>query len=304
MAETVIGPGVTVVVPTLNRGAYLLDTVRDLLAQAHRPLEILLVDQSDAVSPELEALVVAHPDIVSHRRVTFRGLPIARNYGWQMARHELIVYVDDDIRCAPGFVAAYAGALMETGIGMCGGSIDEPANGGSRRIPAYNRWIAFPEGGFAFDGVSRVDHVKGCNFGGHREAFRAIGGFDERLNVGAALHEETDAALRATAAGRAVRYDGALRLTHLAAGTGGTRQLDYRRYVFALAHNRSVMVRRHSRWYQWPVGLAWSGKLIAAYTLHARAPRIILDGLRGMVQGWRVGGRPPVCTRFEAEGVA
>ena len=38
--------GISVVVPTLNRGSYLIDTLHDLLAQDYRPIEILVVDQS------------------------------------------------------------------------------------------------------------------------------------------------------------------------------------------------------------------------------------------------------------------
>src|ERR1700729_3710640 len=49
--------GVSVVVPTLNRGPFLIDTLHDLLAQKHRPLEILVVDQSREENPVLLGLV-------------------------------------------------------------------------------------------------------------------------------------------------------------------------------------------------------------------------------------------------------
>lgn len=297
-------PGVTVVVPTLNRGSYLLDTVSDLLAQTHRPLEILMVDQSDTVSPELEALVADHPDTISHHRVTFRGLPIARNYGWQMARYQLIVYVDDDIRCESELVSAHVRTLSEPGVGLSAGGIDEawvkepiPARPG-----AYDRWRAVAQRGFNARGERDVQHVPGGNFCARREVLVTVGGVDERLSVGAALFEETDLALRAAAKGYRTCFNGGARLTHLAASGGGTRQPDVRHYMFALSHNRSIMVRRHSRWYQWPVGLAWSGKLMTAYTLHYRDPRILIAGLRGMARGWRAGGKPPLCTRFAPDG--
>jgi GT2 family glycosyltransferase len=306
MAETVAAPGVTVVVPTLNRGAYLLDTVRDLLAQHHRPLEILIVDQSDTVAPELEALAAQYPDIISHHRVTFRGLPIARNFGWQVARHEIIVYVDDDIRCGPTFVSEHVRTLVDPKVLMSAGGIDEanhpePSRG---ETGGYNRWLAQATRGFHARGERNVLHAPGGNFASRRSALREASGVDEQLSVGAALFEETDLALRLAALGGRIRFNGAARLTHLAAGSGGTRQPDYRSYVFALAHNRSVMVRRHSRWYQWPLGLAWSAKLIVAYTRHARDPRIVAEGLRGMAIGWAVGGNAPLCTRFEPEVAA
>lgn len=295
-------PGVTVVVPTLNRGEYLLDTVRDLLAQEHRPLEILIVDQSETVSPELEELVSANPEIISHHRVTFRGLPMARNYAWQKARHDLIVYVDDDIRCGTNLVSEHVRSLCEPGVGMSAGGIDEVRGEDlPTQTGVYDRWRVLAARGFNADGEFDVEHMPGGNFGAQRDVLSMVGGLDERLGAGSALLEETELALRVTARGWRIPFIGTARLTHLAAGGGGTRQPNWRRYVHALSHNRSILIRRHSRWYQWPIALAWSGKLVVAYTFHARDPRLILDGVRGAIQGWRAGGLPPLCTRFETD---
>jgi GT2 family glycosyltransferase len=233
--------------------------------------------------------------------VTFRGLPTARNYGWQLARHDLIVYVDDDIRCGRELAGGYSAALEGDRADICGGGIDGHSESDRDCPGSYKRWIAVPETGFASTATRPVDHARGCNFSATREVLRQVGGFDERFNIGAALHEETDLMLRAGKAGYAIMFDGGLRLMHLAARAGGTRQRDVRFYVYAFAHNRSIMVRRHSRWYQWPVGLAWSGKLIAAYTWSERNPMVVAAGVRGVIRGWIQGGKPPRCTRFEPE---
>jgi len=99
--------GISVVVPTLNRGPYLIDTLHDLLAQDYRPLEILVVDQSCGEDAKLLELVLTHCDLISYHKVSFRGLPVARNYGWQHAKYEAVVFVDDDIRCGPSLVAEH-----------------------------------------------------------------------------------------------------------------------------------------------------------------------------------------------------
>jgi GT2 family glycosyltransferase len=143
-----------------------------------------------------------------------------------------------------------------------------------------------------------VDHVKGCNFGLSRGLAVGLGGFDEQLNVGAALHEETEFMLRARTHGTRIIYDGGIRLTHLAASAGGTRQRSIGQYVYALSHNRSVMTRRHSRWYQWPIAMAYSMKLISSYAVSYRQPRVVGLGLRGLRAGWRAGGAPPQVTMF------
>src|SRR5690606_21472085 len=93
---------------------------------------------------DLEAEVTAHPDVISHHRVNFKGLPIARNYGWQLARHELIVYVDDDIRCGPELVAEHLRTLREPGVGLSAGGIDEARveEAAPARIGVYDSWLA------------------------------------------------------------------------------------------------------------------------------------------------------------------
>src|SRR5208282_5166662 len=118
-------PGATVIVPTLNRGRYLIDTLHDLLAQEYRPLEILVVDQSSEEASALRDLVLKHPDLISYHKVHFRGLPLARNYGWQQAKYEAIVFMDDDIRCGPDLVSEHLRGLTLPNTGMVAGGIDE-----------------------------------------------------------------------------------------------------------------------------------------------------------------------------------
>src|SRR5258708_6936290 len=100
--------GVTVVVGTLQRGNYLLDCVRDLLGQTHRPLEIMIVDQSPGSNPathkQLQCLLAAHPELITYASASPMGIPAVRNYGCRHARYEAILFVDDDIRCGPELV--------------------------------------------------------------------------------------------------------------------------------------------------------------------------------------------------------
>jgi GT2 family glycosyltransferase len=69
-ALELLDTGATVVVPTLNRGNVLIDCLRDLLQQHRRPLEILVVDQSDGPSPEMQELAERRELPVFH---PFRG---------------------------------------------------------------------------------------------------------------------------------------------------------------------------------------------------------------------------------------
>ena len=296
------GQGVTVIVPTLNRGAHVADCIRDLAAQDHRPLEILIVDQSPAPSGTLVGLASAHGDLISYHKVPFRGLPEARNYGAQCARYDAIIFVDDDIRCGPSLVQEHLRTLRLPGVGIVAGGIDEVHDHCGKRMRAgtFRRWTASPLRGFSSREEHDAQHAQGANFSVWRQVLAAAGGFDERLNVGAALYEELELCLRVRKAGFRVYFKGAARLTHLAAGDGGCRVKDLSSYVYGLAHNRAILIRRHVPVYFWPTAVARLALLVLSYAAHYRASKAIATGLQGFAQGWRAAPLPVKCTRFDA----
>ena len=296
----------TVVVPTLNRGGVLRDCLADLVVQRHRPLEVLVVDQSETLGEDVAELIARHADVITYRRVAFRGLPLARNYGWQRARHEAIVFVDDDIRCGPVLASEHLRALDLPGVGLVAGGIDTPGRAADLRSRpgAYRRWTASPLRGFAATGEGDADHAAGCNFSAWRPALAAAGGLDEALGRGAALYEETDLCLRVRRAGFRVYFNGQARLTHLVAPGGGCRVDGVADYVRALAHNRGVMIRRHGRWFHAPVALGRLAALGLAYARHYHVPRALGGCVAGGLRGLRAGGRPPSCTNFSEGGGA
>ena len=295
--------GISVVVPTLNRGRILLDCLTDLVAQRHRPLEILVVDQSPATPPDVAAMVEQHPDLISYHRVSFRGLPQARNYGWQQARYEAIVYVDDDIRCGPEFVTEHVRALQFPGVGVVAGGIDEAHKPPDIALPVggFCRWTAISTRGFAARGQCEVEHAPGGNFSVLRQVISSVGGFDEFLNVGAALCEELEFCLRVRRAGYRIYFNGAARLTHLAATNGGCRVTNVREHVYALMHNQSLVIRRHLGRFKMPVAMVRLGLIGLAFARHYRSPSLLVDALRGSWSGLCDGGKVPLCTLVVAE---
>jgi GT2 family glycosyltransferase len=291
--------GVTVVLATLERGDYLLNTVSDLLAQTHRPLEILIIDQSRETNPKLKSLVTAHPDLISYHQKKPLGIAGARNCGWQLARHEAILFTDDDIRCGPDLVFHHVRTLCLPQVGLVAGGIDELGKAADREPTGrFNFWTATPHRGFACTDVFEVDHVPGGNFSTWRAALSAAGGIDENLSIGAGLYEETEFSLRIKRAGFLVLFNGQARLLHLAAATGGCRVKDMRKYVWGLGHNRAILIRRHLRWFQMPTALARLAGLAAAYAWHYRDVFLVSICARSFTFGWRSAANPPVCSRY------
>lgn len=281
--------GVTVVIPTLNRGDYLEDCLQDLLAQDHRPLEILVVDQSESVPDAVQAIVDEHVEIISYHRVTFRGLPLARNYGWQNARYDAIVYVDDDIRCPTNLVTEHLRALQLENVGAVAGRIAERGRtvDPTMRAGTFNYWTATPDRVFSQDGEYDVDSVAGCNFSTWRHVAQEVGGIEEALNVGAALYEETEYSLRVKQAGYRIYYNDKAYLDHLVSPTGGCRVDQVKPYVWALAHNRMIVIRRNLKWYQQPVAFAEVMRLGLAYAVHYRQPGAVGQAITGSFAGLR-----------------
>jgi phosphatidylinositol alpha-1,6-mannosyltransferase len=296
--------GVTVVVPTLNRGPYLIDTVQDLLAQAHTPLEILIVDQSTEEVHALRSLAHAHSDVISYHKVLFHGLPLARNYGWQQAKYEAILFVDDDIRCGPDLVSEHLRGLTQPNVGMVAGGIDEPTFGrGSSQPGHFSSWTATPSRGFESTGECRVSHVPGGNFSAWRSVLQRAGGFDEALAPGAALYEETELCLRVRKSGFDILFRGSARLQHLAAGNGGCRVPDLPKYISSLAHNRAILIRRNLRWFQVPVACLRLLLLFASYAAHYRNLAILQPAIAGFTTGLRAAKQPPICSQYKSAAV-
>lgn len=286
--------------PTLNRGAYLIDTLKDLLAQEHRPLQILVVDQSSEEIPALRDLARA-TDLVSYHKVHFRGLPLARNYGWQHAKYEAIVFVDDDIRCGPQLVSEHLRSLIQLNVGIVAGGIDEESSSGTGSQPGqFNTWTATPVRSFGDSGQCVVQHVAGCNFSSWRSVLLAASGFDEALATGAAIYEETEFCLRARKLGCDILFNGAARIQHLAAQSGGCRVPDLPKYIGCLAHNRAILIRRNLRWFQIPVASVRLFLLFVSYAAKYRAFDVFRPGIAGFKSGMQAAKQPPVCSDYRS----
>lgn len=113
MAESVVANLVSTVIPVYNRPAMLRQAVDSVLAQTHRPVEILISDDgSTDDTPQLaQQLVRDHPDIVRYVRNSNRGPGPAREAGRQLARGEFIQYLDSDDRLLPDKFAHQVAAL-------------------------------------------------------------------------------------------------------------------------------------------------------------------------------------------------
>jgi GT2 family glycosyltransferase len=104
---------VSVIIPTKNRAADLNETVESLLQQTVQPLELIIIDQS--ATPEIQRQIekrhaespVRFSKAQSLQYVwdtTLRGVNQARNRAMELAKGEILLFLDDDVCLEPNFV--------------------------------------------------------------------------------------------------------------------------------------------------------------------------------------------------------
>ena len=110
-----MSPLVSVIVPAYNAGPWIGEAVRSVLAQTHRDLELIVVN--DGSTDDTMAQVLAFDDarvrIVDQANA---GVSAARNMGLAMAKGDLICFMDGDDAMLPDNIAIKSRGLEEHGV--------------------------------------------------------------------------------------------------------------------------------------------------------------------------------------------
>ena len=171
---------VTVVVPTRDRPEQLARCVGSVRAAMRDGDELIVVDSASVRADEVRAAAAPCADRV--RRAERPGVDRARNLGWRNAKHELILFTDDDVVVDSGWVAGFAAAAEEDqAAGFFTGRIEvPPGEPFPRRDIALKRDLE-PA---VYDRSSVVNLGHGASMACRREVLEAIGGWDEALGAG------------------------------------------------------------------------------------------------------------------------
>jgi glycosyltransferase involved in cell wall biosynthesis len=105
------GPLVSVVIPTRDRRDLLARTLRTVLWQSHRDLEVIVVDEASTDGTADAVAAEPDPRVRLLRHEEPKGVAAARNTGIEHARGELVAFVDDDDLWAPEKLAQQVAAL-------------------------------------------------------------------------------------------------------------------------------------------------------------------------------------------------
>ncbi|MDE1889744.1 MAG: glycosyltransferase family 2 protein [Planctomycetota bacterium] len=113
----------SIIIPTYNRGKLLYDTLKNLLGHLPADVEIIVVDQSEEVHPDILEIIKSHSNVIHYYKIYVKGLPHARNYGLKRAIGEIVIFCDDDVITTRNFIQNHLRNYEEKDIGGVGGRI-------------------------------------------------------------------------------------------------------------------------------------------------------------------------------------
>lgn len=209
---------ISCIIPTFNRRQVLVRTVQMLLNQTVPAHDIVVVDQSTEIPPEVASrLLQWHREKkILWVRQEEPNASMARSRGVMESSGDIIVFLDDDIEVAADFIASYQRAFAEPEILAVSGQVLE---GNRETISTLDPRAADPEIGWLFckrnyDKPMIGNFVMAGNMGVRRTDLLAIGGMDERFMRGA-FREESDFGLRWGESGRVIHFRPEVSLYHL-----------------------------------------------------------------------------------------
>jgi GT2 family glycosyltransferase len=229
-------PAASIVIPTRDRLPYLEVTLASIAsAAADAGVEILVIDDAGASTAARELVTRLGARYEPHPRP--RGLNVARNSGVEHSTGELVIFLDDDIRAAKGWLgalldAAAANPDVDVFAGPIRPSLEGPAPRSCGREPPPITSLDLGEQ----DGEAR--YAWGANMAIRRTALQRVGPFDESLEHGGDEQEWQDR-LRALDPGARVMYVAGAAVEHRR--TGDDARL---RSLARAAHVRGRAARR------------------------------------------------------------
>lgn len=196
----------SLIIPTRNRPGLLADTLQSILNDAHVPGEIVIVDQSDQPNPEICLLVESAGVEIRYLHSDSVGLSRAKNAGMTAARHEVLVFTDDDMRAGAGWFAAMTEALRRVGrqAVVTGRVLPGVAEKPGGFVPA----TVLDEAPAVYAGRLNRDVLASGNMALYSSLLSDVGGFDERLGAGTRLPaaEDNDLGFRLLESGCRIYY--------------------------------------------------------------------------------------------------
>ena len=206
---------ISVVIPTYNRRDLLASVLQSIFAQDfprdEREVVVVVDGSTDGTAESLRNL--AAPCRFAVIEQPNRGPAAARNAGVRAAAGDIVLFLDDDIRCAPDLLSLHVAAHAKHGSSVVFGPVfiapESPQNPATDWVSdwysQYNRELVERRGPWS---KHEVWLYSNCSI--PRKLFLDIGGYNESFPW--AAYEDGEIAIRLWDAGVAFRYEPAARV--------------------------------------------------------------------------------------------
>jgi GT2 family glycosyltransferase len=209
-------PETSAILCSRDRRELLRDCVGSVLAGEQVPTELIIVDDSDEPDPFLAELTTDRPCEIRYDWRHGRGLSSAVNHAIRQARHDLLVFTQDDAVVDETWLETIVRAQLREGpMALISGNVEggEPESEG-----AFVSAMTTETGPATYTEPQDRDVLYCLNMAMYRSAFDAIGPFDERLGPGTTYpaSEDSDFAYRAFRTGYRIVHEPAAIVRHRA----------------------------------------------------------------------------------------
>ena len=191
---------VSVVIPTYNREAFIEESVESALSQRldakQRAVEVIVID--DGSSDNTSKIIKKFGNKIRYRRINNSGKPaVVRNIGVQMAKGELIAFLDSDDKWLPNRLSSQMKYFSEPSVALASANAYKIDQDGcllnETILPVGKKYGHNPLQELILD-----NYICTLTVLARRDAILAAGGFNESL----ALNEDYALWLRLAAHGK------------------------------------------------------------------------------------------------------
>lgn len=233
---------VSVIIPTHNRNECLVRLLDCLRNQTYKGYEVIVVDQSEAISREKQSAYKKFGRKLRVLRVGIANRSVAKNVGFKESSGDLVLFCDDDIVPPDNFIETHVDRHRRLDLAGVSCRCTEPGLAYTQsqricRVTFYGKLLA----GFQSDTTCHVKTLAGSNMSIKRELAEEAGYFDSLL-IGTSIFEEQDFSARLLRNSYKILFTNDISLLHKPQRTGNisTKEVDLARYYHDFHHNEIV----------------------------------------------------------------
>jgi GT2 family glycosyltransferase len=282
----------TIIVVTYNRPDCVQTCLERLRRQTRLPEQIIVVDGSP--DNRTKAVCKQFPEVLYLRNEAGLGhMTRSRNIGLQQATGEIIAFIDDDSFAHPAWLEELLKPYGDPTVGGVGGrALRNQPDEDKQGVDQIGKLLPNGEltSNFAADPGRdlEVDHIIGCNMSWRKSVLEELGGLRE-IYPGTEVREETDIALRVSAAGYKLIFAHKAVVDHVGAPQAKGQRFDIRYQYYGQRNHIVLLV----------ANFGFASTIFWRYILHSCfssvrellrtsywAARRIAGGIAGIAANW------------------